>query len=85
MVEDNAKINNDGKNNIIGQGEEIKQQNADFEMSHKKEGNNFNERYNNELNSQVNNPLSNTTEEFRKKAEESARKWMVNYHKRIYT
>ncbi|MBD3719439.1 hypothetical protein IE995_29380 [Klebsiella pneumoniae] len=40
----------------------------------KKEGNDFNERYNKELNGQVNNPLSNTTEEFRKKAEESARK-----------
>nr|AVI43439.1 hypothetical protein [Klebsiella pneumoniae] len=39
-----------------------------------KKGNDFNERYNKELNGQVNNPLSNTTEEFRKKAEESARK-----------
>ncbi|EPJ7554224.1 conjugal transfer mating-pair stabilization protein TraG, partial [Klebsiella pneumoniae] len=74
MVEDNTRINNAGKINIKEQGEGIKQQNADFEMLHKKEGNDFNERYNKELNGQVNNPLSNTTEEFRKKAEESARK-----------
>ncbi|MCH0587751.1 conjugal transfer protein TraG, partial [Klebsiella pneumoniae] len=59
MVEDNTRINNAGKINIKEQGEGIKQQNADFEMLHKKEGNDFNERYNKELNGQVNNPLSN--------------------------
>ncbi|KAA1719243.1 conjugal transfer mating-pair stabilization protein TraG [Klebsiella pneumoniae] len=57
MVEDNTRINNAGKINIKEQGEGIKQQNADFEMLHKKEGNDFNERYNKELNGQVNNPL----------------------------
>ncbi|HCR1107275.1 TPA: conjugal transfer mating pair stabilization protein TraG [Klebsiella aerogenes] len=74
LVTESKQSHQNVRQEITHQGDEVKKQHADLENIHKKEGNNFREIYNKETDSQVNNPFSSTTERFRKKAEEAAKK-----------
>ncbi|MGG7695207.1 conjugal transfer mating pair stabilization protein TraG [Klebsiella aerogenes] len=74
LVTESKQSHQNVRQEITHQGDEVKKQHADLESTHKTEGNNFRERYNKESDSQINNPLSLTTEDFRNKAEEAAKK-----------